>query len=1109
MLQKRMKRAISLVAAFALIFTGTSAPGMGQADAAAKKAKLKTKKMSIKTGQKKTIKITGKKKKAKYTFKSNKRKIASVSKKGVVKGLKKGKAVITVKEVKGKKKRTLGKVKVTVKKASKVNTSKKPIVTPTPAPTTPVVAPPTTSNGDQGTNPPTVTATPDTGKKPGDPVEDITIDLSKCENTLFEGAPGSVDFSDQLDDSFDLSLFKEMQVEYVLTFTEGGDESLLNPGKIALVSDDESISTNKLDGTSDGVSLTYGMVAGTSSITLAIASKELDGKALGINVQPMDAGAGYSWPESLQSVEITKIVFVAAEGAVYATPTPLPTPTPVPTPTPLPTAKQSFEPATQSYSYFNDYTIGYNNGIKAYKNGSAVSLADAGAKVYNQKTDNPFEQYIEGNDWWKDKITLTAPMQYTTNDGVAHDINSMLTNFDFLADPTAIDNSDNDGKLYVYATTEGFSYTKGKMVKNAYDNHSLTILSTQDMVNWTDEGTLDNQNLTNQPDSAPSKDKVKNKWGTKAWAPSGLKIDGDGDGEDEYYIFYTNGGAVGYVQGDSPTGPWNDDLGKTLFDKQSPNCSEVEWCFDPAVLVDDKGDAYVYFGGGTRESGPNKGNHAHPKTGRVCKIKFEEGTGKVLLDGEPKEMDTYYLFEDSEINQFNGKYCYSYCTNFNVPAGNTRIGNGEIAAYLSSDPMDIAFDPETKGDKYTENGVDHHYLGSILDNPSKIYGESYNNHHHMQTFKGHNYMFYHSTVLGNTLFRDNKQYRNLHVNEINVDMDKETIDITPSYEGASQIEDYNPFKNADGTTRYINATTAAKSAGVKSTRDDVMVKSSINGSPMVLDEIDTGDWTCIKGVNFGTEGLKNFGVEYAAEKDYGRIEMFIDSPTDINNKIASIDVMESTGGKYKFKNTATTKTVTGKHDIYFVFRGAGYKVASWILSENEEGDVPTVDRPDEPDTPTPGTQIQYGWNEAKTEYRLPITDEFVKTDGGATADVDDTEGTVICTFNPQYPGVWFNLPDDVEDAKFSSIEFTYKDATGPTDFDDNGETKSSTFGTGTRYATSDGDEDINWGGKFAADGGAGTETFELSSKRDFAKFKIFRNNCEDAKLTITSVVLKK
>lgn len=45
-----------------------------------KKPKLKTKKISVTVGKKKTIKIANKKKACKYTFKSNKKKIAKYRK---------------------------------------------------------------------------------------------------------------------------------------------------------------------------------------------------------------------------------------------------------------------------------------------------------------------------------------------------------------------------------------------------------------------------------------------------------------------------------------------------------------------------------------------------------------------------------------------------------------------------------------------------------------------------------------------------------------------------------------------------------------------------------------------------------------------------------------------------------------------------------------------------------------------------------------------------------------------------------------------------------------------------------------------------------------------
>jgi len=591
--------------------------------------------------------------------------------------------------------------------------------------------------------------------------------------------------------------------------------------------------------------------------------------------------------------------------------------------------------STNGYTYIQDYTLGWTSQIAVYEGGTASkTVEEAGIPVYNRQDDNPFGPQTE-QAWNEPDLKLSQPVQFTTSDGKVHDVESMLTNFNFIADPTAIDNSDVDGKLYVYGTTEGFSYENGVMIGNKYANHSLTILSTSDMVNWTDEGFMDSANLTNEP--SYSDNIVKGGFTSgQSWAPSGLKIDGDGDGDDEYYIFYTNGGAVGYVMGESPTGPWRDPLGKALFTKSSPNCSGVVWCFDPAVLVDDKGDAYVYFGGGTVDGNPGQG-----KTGRVCKIGFEEGTGEVYMDGEPQVLDTYYFFEDSEINQFNGKYYYSYCTNWG--AGQTLSGGGSIAAYVSSDPMDITYAPGENGtNPFTKDGVYHHFLGTILDNPSVIYGQTYNNHHHMQSFKGHNYIFYHSTVLNNSIHRASNQYRNLHVDEIDINAETDDITIEPSYEGAKQIENFNPYKNFDGSEKIINATTTSYSAGVKSTRDDEMVEYTQNGSPMVLDCIDTGDWTKIQGVDLGS-GVKEIAAEIKSDTNEGAIEVFIDDPTSASNKIASIPV--NVKDAYDMVSVPVESDVTGVHDVYFVFRGSDYTVASWKFTENK------TDKPDTPDVP--------------------------------------------------------------------------------------------------------------------------------------------------------------
>ena len=133
---------LSGILALSVTLGGMTAPDAG---AKAKKAKLKTKKISVQVGKKKTIQIANKSKSCKYTFTSNKKKVAKVSKKGTVTGQKKGTAKITVKEIKKKgkgKARKLGTVKVTVTKKKTVtkttpkvpNTTQGPKATATPIP---------------------------------------------------------------------------------------------------------------------------------------------------------------------------------------------------------------------------------------------------------------------------------------------------------------------------------------------------------------------------------------------------------------------------------------------------------------------------------------------------------------------------------------------------------------------------------------------------------------------------------------------------------------------------------------------------------------------------------------------------------------------------------------------------------------------------------------------------------------------------------------------------------------------------------------------------------------------------------------------------------------
>lgn len=150
---KKCNQIVALSLAAMLAVTGLGASGV----TAAKKATLSSKKISVKVGEKKKIKIKKKAKGAVYTFKSASKKIAAVNKKGVVTGKKAGKTKVTVKERIGKKTRKVGKVTV------KVNNMPNDNVVPTPDQTqTPAIQPtaePTIAPTEEPTPEPTIAPT--------------------------------------------------------------------------------------------------------------------------------------------------------------------------------------------------------------------------------------------------------------------------------------------------------------------------------------------------------------------------------------------------------------------------------------------------------------------------------------------------------------------------------------------------------------------------------------------------------------------------------------------------------------------------------------------------------------------------------------------------------------------------------------------------------------------------------------------------------------------------------------------------------------------------------------------------------------------------------------
>ncbi len=475
------------------------------------------------------------------------------------------------------------------------------------------------------------------------------------------------------------------------------------------------------------------------------------------------------------------------------------------------------------------------------------------------------------------KLTTSFRNQNTVS---SETVNSMLVAQRFIADPTTVEYN---GRLYVYGTTDVAEFDgKGNVISNAYNTNTMSCISTSDMVNWKDEGVIDVTELTD--------------YAKKSWAPS--IVSKEIGGKTKFFLYYTLGGdGIGVLEADSPTGPWKDPIGKRLISRDTPTCSaeEVPWLFDPGVFVDDDGQAYIYFGGG------NDSGVTNPTFGRIAKL----GDDMTSLAETPREFAPYYYFEDNEINKFGDTYYYSYSTNWSTNLANNKdkyTGQACIAYYTADNP-------------YMENAT---YHGTVFENPGNLYGHVYNNHHHMFTFKGQNYIAYHTTYLERVLYKSQMGYRNLHIDKLTVKEDG-TISATPTYAGV-------------GGTGSLTGT-QRNSANIMSDNGGLTTEYSASKKDMVLTEIQTGDWNKVSGVDFGT-GASGIDVEVCSDTDKGSIEVYVDGkPGETTAKKIATVKLENTSGNdtYKTLSASLDETVSGAHDLYFVYRGSGYQVAAWTL----------------------------------------------------------------------------------------------------------------------------------------------------------------------------------
>ncbi|WP_348823698.1 glycoside hydrolase family 43 protein [Flavobacterium aestuarii] len=244
----------------------------------------------------------------------------------------------------------------------------------------------------------------------------------------------------------------------------------------------------------------------------------------------------------------------------------------------------------------------------------------------------------------------------------------------YTGDPAALVYKD---KVYLYA-----GHDEAPNDFNFYKMNEWLVYSSSDMVHWQEH---------------PVPLKVTDFAWSKgdAWASQVIERNG------KFYWYVAvehgsvNGKAIGVAVSDSPTGPFKDALGKALITNDMTTKTSITWDdIDPTVMIDDDGQAYLFWGNTACYYAKLKANMTE-------------------LDGPIQTIDLPHFTEAPWIHKHKNWYYLSYAYQF-----------PEKIAYAMSKSINGPWE----------------YKGIL----NEIAGNSNTNHQSIIDFKGKSYFIYHN-----------------------------------------------------------------------------------------------------------------------------------------------------------------------------------------------------------------------------------------------------------------------------------------------------------------------------------------------------------------------------
>lgn len=400
-----------------------------------------------------------------------------------------------------------------------------------------------------------------------------------------------------------------------------------------------------------------------------------------------------------------------------------------------------------------------------------------------------------------------------------------LVQTSYTADPAPMVYNDT---VYLYTTHDEDDADGFKM----YD---WLLYTSTDMVNWTDHGAV-----------ASLKDFAWNPRDNGAWAEQVVERDG------KFYMYCPiHGNGIGVLMADSPYGPFKDPIGKPLV-WQKEHWNDI----DPTVLIDDDGQAYMYWG--------------NPDL--YC-VKLN--SDMVSTSGEiikfPKITDYQ---EGPWIWKRDGKYYLAFASTC------CPEGIGYAMAETPLGPWE--------------------YKGHIMDHTPRTRG----NHPGIIDYKGKSYVFGLSYDVLRLETEDHHERRSAEAAEMTYRPDG-TINEVPYWRDSNlePCSTFNPYQR-------VEAETMAWGYGLKNGR--------LTNRNLYVGNIDNGEYIIVRNVDFGVKAPREFLMSAASDKEGGIIELRLDAPDGklfgrmVVKDTGSVD-------KYAV-NSCTLNDVTGTHDLYLVFR---------------------------------------------------------------------------------------------------------------------------------------------------------------------------------------------